>query len=126
VRDVPRANTPEGKEKKREDQKRYYQRNKSSYIAKNKVKRAEIKDFLRKYKEFKGCGDCSGKFPFYILDFDHRDPAMKRFSPAKMAHNNSWTAMVEEIAKCDVLCANCHRERTYKDGHRFLRKKIAK
>jgi hypothetical protein len=105
--------TPEGRIKAREDSKRHYRKHKSQYLARNRVKRGEISDFLRKYKEFHGCKDCKGKFPYYVLDFDHLDPSKKKFEPSKLSRNGSWDKMVEEIEKCDVVCANCHRERTH-------------
>jgi hypothetical protein len=61
--------------------------------------------------------DCKGKFPYYVLDFDHRDPNLKKFSLNRMHLRNSWEQMIEEIAKCDVVCANCHRVRSYTQGH---------
>jgi hypothetical protein len=115
----PRANldTEEGRQKAREDSKRHYQRNKSAYIARNSEKKGKLRDFLHKYKEFHGCCDCGNKFPYYVLDFDHRDPNEKSYQPAKLSETGSWEKMLAEIAKCDVVCANCHRERTHQKGH---------
>jgi ribosomal protein L35 len=115
----PRADrgTPEGRLKAQEDSKRHYYRNKEQYLARNRKKRATLSDFLHKYKEFKGCGDCGAKFPYYVLDFDHRDPTQKVFEPARLARQGSWDKMLEEIAKCDVVCANCHRVRTHEKNH---------
>jgi hypothetical protein len=115
----PRADldTEEGRQKAREDSKRHYQRNKPAYIARNNVKKGQLRSFLHKYKEFHGCCECGGKFPYYVLDFDHRDPQNKRYEPAKLAETGSWDKMLAEIAKCDVVCANCHRERTHQKNH---------
>ena len=115
----PRADrdTPEGKIKAREDSKRHYQRNKPAYIARNSVKKGQLRDFLHKYKEFHGCCDCGNKFPYYVLDFDHQDPNEKSYQPAKLAETGSWDKMLAEIAKCDVVCANCHRIRTHEKNH---------
>jgi len=115
----PRADrgTPEGRLKAQEDSKRHYYRNKEQYLARNRKKRATLSDFLRKYKEFHGCSDCGSKFPYYVMDFDHRDPSQKVFEPARLTRQGSWDKMIEEIAKCDVVCANCHRERTHQRGH---------
>ena len=116
---VPRKdlNTEDGRQKARDDQKRHYYRHKPAYLARNKVKKREIRDFLQKYKEFHGCMDCKVKFPYYVLDLDHRDPHQKRFAPNRLSLNLSWDQMTEEIAKCDVVCANCHRIRSYLKGH---------
>lgn len=111
--------TEEGRIKAREDSKRHYRRNKSAYIARNSEKKGQLRDFLHKYKEFHGCKDCGGKFAFYILDLDHRDPHKKKFQPSKLAERGSWEKMLEELAKCDVVCANCHRVRTHNNGHYY-------
>jgi len=47
-----------------------------------------------------------------LLDFDHRDPATKRCDVARLAVRKPWSAVLVEIAKCDVRCVNCHRKRT--------------
>ena len=109
--------TEEGRQKAREDSKRHYERNKFAYIARNSVKKSQLRDFLHKYKEFHGCGDCGSKFPYYVLDFDHRDPNNKSYQPAKLSETGSWEKMLAEINKCDVVCANCHRERTHQKNH---------
>jgi hypothetical protein len=49
------------------------------------------------------------------MDFDHRPGEKKCFnlSIAASQTRQSWEKMAAEIAKCDVVCANCHRERTH-------------
>lgn len=43
------------------------------------------------------------------LEFHHRDPSTKRFAFGS-GDTPSWHILVEEVAKCDLLCSNCHRE----------------
>jgi hypothetical protein len=57
------------------------------------------------------CADCGGTFPLVCMDFDHRDPALKSFTIAQ-GLQRSHEALLAEIAKCDVVCSNCHRLRT--------------
>jgi hypothetical protein len=64
------------------------------------------------------CADCDGRFPPAAMDFDHRDPAAKTCGVTKMAHY-SVARVLAEIAKCDLVCVNCHRLRT----HRRLQRK---
>ena len=109
--------TEEGRQKARDDYKRHYYKHQDKYLARNKTKKNEIRSFLQQYKEFHGCMDCKGKFPYYVLDFDHRDPNLKKFSLNRMHLRNSWEQMIEEIGKCDVVCGNCHRIRSYTKGH---------
>ena len=58
------------------------------------------------------CVDCSER-DIRVLDFDHRDRSEKTYAVSAMiALQMSWAAILVEIAKCDVRCANCHRRRT--------------
>lgn len=57
------------------------------------------------------CVDCGETDPV-VLEFDHlRD---KTRSIASLLRGWRWETVLAEIAKCDVVCANCHRRRTFK------------
>jgi len=58
------------------------------------------------------CADCGRQYPPYVMDFDHRDRTQKRFSVGR-GWEHSIQALLAEIAKCELVCANCHRERTF-------------
>jgi hypothetical protein len=59
------------------------------------------------------CLDCGGSFPPVCIDFDHRDPDDKLFTISSMVLTLGLSPRVlAEIAKCDPVCANCHRLRT--------------
>jgi hypothetical protein len=66
------------------------------------------------------CLDCGGVFEWCAMDFDHRPEEIKEFGVttlASRAANPKNIAKVEkEIAKCDIVCSNCHRVRT-RDRH---------
>lgn len=56
------------------------------------------------------CGESRG----YVLDFHHKDPSMKENTVARLvAGNYQLDKAKQEIEKCVVLCANCHREFHY-------------
>jgi hypothetical protein len=60
------------------------------------------------------CLDCGGKFSVQVFDFHHRDPATKSFRVAQAMRHGSSAQLdrcLEEVKKCDLLCANCHRLR---------------
>lgn len=59
--------------------------------------------------------DCRVQYQPYVMDFDHRDRKVKVASINQMInlHSYSKNKILEEIEKCDLVCANCHRIRTY-------------
>lgn len=60
--------------------------------------------------------DCGRSFPHYVMDLDHVR-GVKRCDVANMVQRAVPTAVfLDEIAKCDVVCANCHRIRTHAGG----------
>lgn len=72
------------------------------------------RDWLKALKDHP-CMDCQGRFPPECMDFDHRDRSTKRFNIAAIvATARSKAVVLTEIAKCDLVCANCHRIRTAK------------
>lgn len=75
----------------------------------------ERKDFINKYKSSRSCMDCSGKFPPVAMDFDHREGEVKSRTISRMVVGDSanFEKIMQEIAKCDLVCANCHRVRTH-------------
>jgi hypothetical protein len=57
------------------------------------------------------CVDCGESDPV-VLDFDHRDASLKRATVSVLIWATSWAVVEQEMARCDVRCANCHRRRT--------------
>jgi len=74
--------------------------------------REEIKTYIRKAKSAP-CLDCDGLYPYFVMDFDHREPSVKVMGVAQLVNYGSLDRVKEEIAKCDLVCANCHRIRTH-------------
>ena len=70
------------------------------------------KQFVQNYKLEMGCVDCGYVEHSAALDFDHR-PGTVKVRDIKSGQHLGWQALLDEIAKCDVVCANCHRIRTY-------------
>jgi hypothetical protein len=97
---------------------RWYQKNREVYFERNRRKKEKLKEIMRELKS-KPCADCSGKFPFYVMDFDHREGEEKIRSVSQMVNYMNLQRLLDEIAKCDVVCSNCHRIRTYERGQRF-------
>jgi hypothetical protein len=93
----------------------HYVRNKSIYIENERLRvrghRERNRKLLVAYLLEHPCIDCGERDPV-VLDFDHRDPSLKRCDVTRLAARKPWQAVLNEIAKCDVRCANCHRKRT--------------
>jgi hypothetical protein len=71
------------------------------------------KAIIDKLKLTAGCMDCGFNARAVALDFDHRDGEHKQFNiSTKRRARYSLMRLEAEIAKCDVVCANCHRIRT--------------
>lgn len=67
---------------------------------------------VNEYLEANPCIDCGETDPV-VLEFDHRDRLAKIMPVAALiAQGYSWQSIKDEIDKCDVRCANCHRRRT--------------
>jgi hypothetical protein len=100
--------------------KQHYQDNRQYYIDKAKTNRydqiSKNRDFLILLKDNKQCVDCKNFYPHYVLDFDHlRD---KKYGIAQMKGSGlSIERILEEISKCELVCSNCHRIRTWKRKH---------
>jgi hypothetical protein len=64
----------------------------------------------------KPCADCQGWFAPYQMDFDHKPGEDKLECVAILVSHGAVARkrIYAEIAKCDVVCSNCHRERTHK------------
>lgn len=98
--------------------KKHYRGNKAYYRARNRANDKKVMEFVRKSKEIP-CTDCGLSYPYYVMDFDHKRD--KKFNLAQ-ARRQGMNIVKQEIAKCDVVCANCHRQRTHgvKDSTRVF------
>lgn len=56
------------------------------------------------------CMICGYDRSFGVLDFHHIDTNTKLFGISSGGFSRSWVSIEEEIKKCVLVCANCHRE----------------
>jgi hypothetical protein len=96
----------------REDLREHYQRNKLDYAVRSKEVRYRLRQFIKTLKETTPCADCGVFYPSYVMDFDHKFD--KRALVSEMVSMGSMKKLKEEIAKCDIVCSNCHRIRTHR------------
>jgi len=82
----------------------------------NKSSAKRQKDLLSKYikdiKEKDPCLDCKISYPYYMMDFDHVR-GTKQANVAELINTLSKKRIDTEIAKCEIVCSNCHRIRTH-------------
>jgi len=59
------------------------------------------------------CHDCGVRYPPWVMDFDHRPGTVKVVNLSRVHKQAAMRQTLDEIAKCDVVCSNCHRQRTH-------------
>jgi hypothetical protein len=109
----------------------YYANNKSAqddyrrkyYLTNKKEIRRRVDDWRDQRRQLldqlrdRPCMDCGGKFPGVVMEFDHRDSSTKVGEISTLIYYKLEVLMAE-IEKCDHVCANCHRIRTWKRSWR--------
>jgi hypothetical protein len=103
---------------------RHYEKNKAACKERAAAHRVEtsrrVREALAVYLATHPCVDCGESDPV-VLDFDHRDPATKKFSVKDhRSKSKSLDRVMQEVAKCDIRCANCHRRRTVRQRRQGL------
>ena len=93
--------------------KEHYAANRARYIEQARIQKERLRlertQFLLEYFKTHPCLDCGERDPV-VLEFDHlRD---KLFDISAALIQRRWSAVLTEMAKCEVVCANCHRRRT--------------
>jgi hypothetical protein len=88
---------------------KWYSNNAARKIGWQRRRREEIRQWWRELKATKSCQVCGERAP-ECLHFHHRDPSQKAIDLGTVASSGRWSRerILEEVAKCDVLCANCH------------------
>lgn len=92
-----------------------YRHHPSSNYNKNywKQKRKEIRAKVFRYLLEHPCVDCGEKDPI-VLEFDHVRGDKEYNISSMISGVFAWERIEQEIEKCDVRCANCHRRKTAK------------
>jgi transposase len=74
--------------------------------------RSRISKYIQEYKQSKSCADCKENYPYWMMDLDHLENKKFNLSAYKTSTLSLDTVKLE-INKCEVVCANCHRNRTH-------------
>jgi hypothetical protein len=74
----------------------------------------KINSFIKSYKAATPCVDCGHNFNYYVMQFDHLPQYIKNFNISNFSdYTRDVTKVIEEMKKCDLVCANCHAERSH-------------
>lgn len=91
----------------------HYERNKTKYLEKTQAQRAAGRAYVAKVKAHAKCADC-GINDWRVLDFDHLPGFTKRKGMAELANSGASISTIKaEMDKCEIVCANCHRIRSW-------------
>ena len=99
---------------RRQINKEWYENNKEATLERNRKTKARLWQWYRELKDNKPCADCGNLYRWYQMQWDHLPEYSKRENIGALL-NQTWskTVVLEEIEKCELVCALCHCERTY-------------
>ena len=92
----------------------------TNYAAQRKHSKRRREQRIEKLQEIKiarGCIDCGYKEHPAALQFDHVAGQKVATISDMVCYHYNWESILEEIAKCEVRCANCHEIRTWETRH---------
>ncbi len=102
----------------------HYQRNRSYYLSKankrNEKQKKEQQELLLEFLSKNPCIDCGESDPI-VLEFDHIENKFENVS-VMVKSRFSTKKLLEEIKKCEIRCANCHRRKTARDFNWYRHK----
>lgn len=115
------AKNPNYKREYREKNRERLHKQENDRLRGSKQRSATLQRYASKRRQFtdqqkaRPCADCGIQYPPYVMHFDHR-PGETKIANVSSAQVllGTMERLMAEIAKCDVVCANCHAERTHR------------
>lgn len=111
---MPYKNTasPEAVESLKKAKRRHYEANAERYKQQARERTDRLKRLSQEARNVP-CVDCGVRYPWYVMDFDHLPTETKVAGVQQLIHAGvaEWKILAE-MAKCEIVCANCHRVRT--------------
>lgn len=89
---------------------KHYYNNREKLLVQSRARRDRHQAIIDNIKT-RPCADCKQEYPSFVMDFDHVR-GRKKFQIGGSLHL-SLSRLLAEVAKCDVVCSNCHRYRTF-------------
>lgn len=77
----------------------------------NQEHRKDVREWLDSLKN-QPCTDCGQTYPAYVMDYDHL-PGTCKVKHVSAMGGSTKEQILEEVAKCELVCSNCHRIRTH-------------
>lgn len=109
---------------RKEENAQWYDRHKDEHRDNVRQRKSDVREeaqrFVYEYLSYQTCVDC-GEYDFAVLTFDHVRGVKKKEISRMVADGDSIRTIQEEIAKCEVVCFNCHmrREQLRRGSSRF-------
>jgi predicted transcriptional regulator len=86
---------------------------KQKTLDRRKASGKKIRNYIQKIKQETACSDCGENYPYYIMDFDHLEDKSFNISQFVRDKGTNLALLQTELDKCEVVCSNCHRTRTF-------------
>jgi len=99
-------------DKQRKAAREWARKNRKNTNSHRRTAAAKLRARVAALKHNKPCTDCGERYPYYVMDFDHTCDNKSESIGRLVGRYAPWKEIEEEIKKCDLVCANCHRERT--------------
>lgn len=89
----------------------WYRKNKDEVLAASRARYKENLEYVSNIKSTTPCADCKKIYDPICMDFDHLDPSIKLNKISELIKGHLKN-VIDEMAKCEIVCSNCHRIRT--------------
>lgn len=76
------------------------------------IRKKQIADEINKLKS-EPCVDCHRSYKPYVMQYDHINGDKELEISHMVSNGHTLANILAEIAKCELVCANCHAERTH-------------
>lgn len=94
------------------DRRYYASRGREARLSRDRKRARASRAWMAALKGGTPCADCHQTFPTYVMHWDHLPEYEKVASISEMVDNRTRTLVLEELKKCELVCANCHVLRT--------------
>lgn len=100
--------------------KAHYEKNRAYYSARRRESQKLLQEYIRSLKD-RPCADCKQSYPTWVMQFDHLPGFEKLYTVSLMSRYGSKGLIDLEVAKCEIVCANCHANRTHQRRHMTIK-----